>query len=693
MLFIYLLSIAHSSPEQLFQQGRLLDGNGLPISGTEGLTFRLYDAQSAGNLLWEEIIITQFNNGYYSVILGDNSLNPLDSALFDHSNLYWELEINTDGPLSPRTPVFATPYAFKALDATNIKGGSVEAVEIKIGSDVVIDGNGQWVGDPPSISWNSLTDRPADLLDGDDNSVLNDADVLAIVESNTININAGSTLNSDPIVTASTDADSLSELSCNSGEIVGWNGIDWVCLSDATLTEEQVVQIVTSSAITLHSDTTLNGENIITPSSDQDTLGALNCGAGQSVVFDQNNGWTCAVLAQNLSDVNCAQGETLSYDEQNGWVCSSILSSFDSDGDGAFAWEDCDDNDNTSSFKSNDADCDGIETAEDCDDLNPSSTVIADDADCDGILTADDCDDNDSSSTAIADDADCDGILTVDDCDDNNPSPLNKGSESICPASSCQDVLTSTPTASDGLYYINNNSETVQVYCDMNTDGGGWMLMSRFTQNGAMASLSTSEYNAYFKNELWIEGVSQGLPTSPQGSYTQHTIESHNWADFLTQGSNYELRQHFFKNTSDAIFDVSYAFTYNGYTVQNDAPEEDRIWTLNDRTVHTDTSGVPWDIQETPLFWLPFKDGFSGAIYTGCSGYQYEDSGCGAVSEPSRRYGNAGIIDSTGAPDQAASWGPHTNTNNPNYDLIYIHQSTEIYGQTNSNMTLLYWIR
>ena len=138
-------------------------------------------------------------------------------------------------------------------------------------------------------------------------------------------------------------------------------------------------------------------------------------------------------------------------------------------------------------------------------------------------------------------------ILTDADCDDNNPSIVQTGAID-CPATSCEDVLSYESTAVSGLYYISNNSETVLVYCDMTTDGGGWMLMSRFSQNGAFASLSSSEYNAYFKDGLWIEGASQGLPASPQPNYGQHTIESHNWGNFLTEGENYEIRQNFFKN-------------------------------------------------------------------------------------------------------------------------------------------------
>ena len=93
-------------------------------------------------------------------------------------------------------------------------------------------------------------------------------------------------------------------------------------------------------------------------------------------------------------------------------------STADDDDDGIPAFDDCDDNDNTSLSRSEDADCDGVITSLDCDDTRSNATVIANDADCDGVLTADDCDDSSGSLGHVEDDADCDGVLTADDCDD-----------------------------------------------------------------------------------------------------------------------------------------------------------------------------------------------------------------------------------------------------------------------------------
>ncbi len=379
MLFLSFLSLALGSPQLLSQQGRLLDATAQPISGTEGLTVRLYDAETGGNLLWEEVIITSFTNGYYHVVLGENALNPLDSALFDQQSLYWELEVNNDGPLAPRAAAHAVPYAFRAEESVSLSGGVVNATEIKVDSALVIDSDGTWVGEPPAVSWVDLTDRPADLVDGDDNTVLSEGEVRTMVSSSTIELSSGSSVAGDLIVTTSTDADQLAELSCSAGELVGWNGSDWVCLSDGSLSEAEVRGIVEAESLSLHENTTLNGETIVTEGSDQDTLGALSCGTGQSVVYEQSSGWTCAILAETISDITCAQGETLSYDELTGWVCSSILSTFDQDEDGVYAWEDCDDNDSSSVTKAEDGDCDGLLTAEDCNDSNPASTAVADD--------------------------------------------------------------------------------------------------------------------------------------------------------------------------------------------------------------------------------------------------------------------------------------------------------------------------
>ena len=65
MLYALLLNLALAVPQQITQQGRLIDGTGMPIDGEHVLTFQVYDNAIAGNFLWGESLTVTFNNGYY----------------------------------------------------------------------------------------------------------------------------------------------------------------------------------------------------------------------------------------------------------------------------------------------------------------------------------------------------------------------------------------------------------------------------------------------------------------------------------------------------------------------------------------------------------------------------------------------------------------------------------------------------
>ncbi|MEC7985574.1 MAG: right-handed parallel beta-helix repeat-containing protein [Myxococcota bacterium] len=141
LLLASFLNTANAVPLQLTQQGRLVDSSGTAATGSHDLTFRIYNAASSGTLLWSETISTTFTNGYYAAVLGGDTVNnPLEDSVLESGDIYIELEVNSDGPLTPRQIVSSTPYARIA--------GKAQAAD-----------------------WTGLTSIPADIDDGDDDTV------------------------------------------------------------------------------------------------------------------------------------------------------------------------------------------------------------------------------------------------------------------------------------------------------------------------------------------------------------------------------------------------------------------------------------------------------------------------------------------------------------------------------------------
>lgn len=108
-------------PHLINYQGRLTDSSGAPLNGSYSLTFRIYDAEAAGNLLWEETqqgVVIQ--KGIFSILLG--SVTNLDLP-FDKP-YYLEIKVGNE-VMSPRQTITAAGYAIRAerTEDANTVGG------------------------------------------------------------------------------------------------------------------------------------------------------------------------------------------------------------------------------------------------------------------------------------------------------------------------------------------------------------------------------------------------------------------------------------------------------------------------------------------------------------------------------------------------------------------------------------------
>ena len=166
----------------------------------------------------------------------------------------------------------------------------------------------------PPTTWGEILERPADLLDGDDDTQLSPAQVVGYVTQNAVSLHEGSTLGGQTIQTG-TEQDTLASLACANNQVLVYdvNTSRWVCGNDSNtnLTAAEVRSIVESfENLNLGVGAQVNGTALLTANDldwnniqnrpaglddgDQDSnaLEALSCSAGD-VPVRTATAWKC----------------------------------------------------------------------------------------------------------------------------------------------------------------------------------------------------------------------------------------------------------------------------------------------------------------------------------------------------------------------------------------------------------------
>ncbi|MFA6281748.1 MAG: hypothetical protein WCY05_04525 [Candidatus Omnitrophota bacterium] len=100
-------------PRLINYQGRLTDSSGTPLNGSYEITFRIYDAETAGTLLWTEVqpgVVV--DKGIFSILLG--SVTSLNLA-FD-GPYFLEIKVGTE-VMTSRQKIATAAYAMTAQNA------------------------------------------------------------------------------------------------------------------------------------------------------------------------------------------------------------------------------------------------------------------------------------------------------------------------------------------------------------------------------------------------------------------------------------------------------------------------------------------------------------------------------------------------------------------------------------------------
>jgi hypothetical protein len=134
------------------------------------------------------------------------------------------------------------------------------------------------------------------------------------------------------------------------------------------------------------------------------------------------------------------------------------------------------------------------------------------------VDTPTDCDDSDI--TANPDETEvCDGVDN--NCDGAIDEGSSSGESASCAATSCSQIVTDNPSATDGNYYIEDSTgNPIEVYCEMDFDGGGWMAVYNYVHVGDSNSDATTMHNSLIQNADMLIAVE---PDSTSTSiYTQN---------------------------------------------------------------------------------------------------------------------------------------------------------------------------
>ncbi len=144
---ILMVIVTAQVPQRMMYQGKLTDASGIGESGSFSITFVIFNAEGGPDSLWAENHPTvDIERGLFAVLLGETT--ALDIP-FDEP--YW-LEIRIDGtPVSPRARLTTSPYAFRALIADSVVGGSASDIDWTISTaigdgvnDTTLVSGGKW---------------------------------------------------------------------------------------------------------------------------------------------------------------------------------------------------------------------------------------------------------------------------------------------------------------------------------------------------------------------------------------------------------------------------------------------------------------------------------------------------------------------------------------------------------------------
>ena len=111
-----------TSKNTLMLQGALYDALNNPAVGAHTIVVTIYDADYAGNILFEEEhTLTVESDGFYRILIGEGVLpgtttatNGIPATVFSGDNWYLGIKVDTDSEMTPRLKITSAPNAINS---------------------------------------------------------------------------------------------------------------------------------------------------------------------------------------------------------------------------------------------------------------------------------------------------------------------------------------------------------------------------------------------------------------------------------------------------------------------------------------------------------------------------------------------------------------------------------------------------
>jgi hypothetical protein len=126
ILFSGSLAKAAAVPQAINYQAVLLDSDGDPITTPVDIVFTIYDAESDGNILWQE---TKYNvtpdaNGQFSLVLGKTA--AITDSVLTGEGRWLGIKVGTDAEITPRTELVSSAYSFRVSTVDGATAGKIK---------------------------------------------------------------------------------------------------------------------------------------------------------------------------------------------------------------------------------------------------------------------------------------------------------------------------------------------------------------------------------------------------------------------------------------------------------------------------------------------------------------------------------------------------------------------------------------